>query len=164
MAVGKTTLGKRLARALKRPFIDTDKLVEELTGSSVASIFEVEGEDSFRLKEAEALRSIKDHEPAVVATGGGLPCYYDNMAFMNGHGVTVYMQAEKAFIQSRLTNAKVKRPLVKSLDAEALQVFIAQKMAEREPWYLQSKVVVKVPDKSAESLVNTVLSAIGLND
>lgn len=161
MAVGKTTLGKRLAKALERPFVDTDMLIEGQQGISVARLFEESGEDVFRLKEAEALRSIKDNKPAVVATGGGLPCYYDNMAFMNQHGTTLYLQAEPAFIQSRLIKARVKRPLVKSLDEDALQAFITQKLAEREYWYLQAKLVVKVPGKSAESLVNTVVEALG---
>lgn len=159
MAVGKTTLGKKLATALAMPFIDTDKLVVQQTKKSIEEIFEQDGEETFRKLEADALRSIKDDEPAVVATGGGLPCYYDNMAFMNEHGFTVYLSAESSFIYSRLVKAKKPRPLVKSLTPEELMEFIQHKLTLRQPCYMQSHLHIEVPVKSSETLVRSIVEA-----
>lgn len=163
MAVGKTTLAKKLATALGMPFIDTDMLIVEQTHKTIEQIFETEGEDAFRKQEAEVLRAIKDRAPAVVATGGGLPCYYDNMAFMNEHGFTVYLSAEKAFIYSRLTKVKKPRPLVKSLNAEQLMEFIQHKLTQRQPYYMQSHLLVRVPAKSPETLVNSIVEAYNVH-
>lgn len=159
MAVGKTTFGKRLARALSMPFIDTDKLIEQRTHKTIAQLFDELGEKAFRAIEADVLRSLPNHKPHVIATGGGLPCYHDNMLFMKKEGLTVYLKAEPAFIYSRLVHAKKPRPLVKGLKGEELMQFIAHKLAERAAFYTQSRVVVELPEKDGESLVNTVVSA-----
>lgn len=158
MAVGKTTLGKKLAKELNIPFLDTDKLVEQEAACSIDDIFKRDGEEAFRRLEAGVLRSIRDKAPSVVATGGGLPCYYDNMAFMNEHGFTVYLEASTEFIYSRLVKAKHPRPLVKSLDNEELREFIAHALSQRQAWYRQSQLHISLPVKSAETLVNTVAS------
>lgn len=159
MGVGKTTIGKKLANQLHLPFIDTDKLITQQTGKSIPKLFEQQGEDAFRLLESQALRSIGS-EPSVIATGGGLPCYYDNMSYMNVHGVTVYLRADKWFIHSRLTQAKAPRPLIKSLNSEELLAFIEEKLAFRQAFYSQSKVQVDMPVKSFETLVNTIISLV----
>ncbi len=159
MAVGKTTLGKRLARALSMPFIDTDKLIEQRTHKTIEQLFEEVGERAFRAIEADVLRGIANHKPHVIATGGGLPCFHDNMLFMKKEGLTVYLKAEPTFIHSRLVHAKKPRPLVKGLKGDELLQFIAHKLAERAVFYTQSRVVVELPEKGDESLVNTVVSA-----
>lgn len=159
MGVGKTTLGKRLALALNMPFADTDTLVEQRTGLSVEQLFETRGEEAFRQLEADVLHSISSLPAAVIATGGGLPCYHNNMEYMNTHGLTVYIKAAPAFIYSRLIKAKKPRPLIKSLDKEQLMHFIERKISEREAWYLMSKMELTLPQKSPESTVNTISSA-----
>ncbi|MES2691654.1 MAG: shikimate kinase [Bacteroidota bacterium] len=159
MGVGKTTLGKRLALALKMPFIDTDKLVEEGAGMPVEQIFETRGEEAFRKMEADVLRTINNNAPSVVATGGGLPCYYNNMAFMNEHGFTTYIKAGPQFIYSRLIKAKKPRPLIKSLDKEELLAFISEKISDRKAYYELSKLQINFPENNTESLVNTIVSA-----
>lgn len=159
MGVGKTTLGKRLALALKMPFIDTDKLVEQLAGKTIEQIFETLGESAFRKMETDALLNIKNETPAVIATGGGLPCYNQNMDFMNKHGLTVYIKAEPEFIYSRLIKAKKPRPLIKSLNKDELLAFIGQKLSERKGYYEMSKVQINFPEKNTQTLVNTVTSA-----
>lgn len=159
MGVGKTTIGKKLANQLKLRFIDTDKLIAQQTGKSIPKLFEQQGEEVFRLIESQALRSI-DETPSVIATGGGLPCYYDNMSYMNVHGVTVFLRADKWFIHNRLTQAKAPRPLIKSLNSEELLAFIEEKLTARQGFYSQSKVQVDVPLKSFETLVNTVVGLL----
>ncbi len=159
MAVGKTTFGKKLARALAMPFLDTDKLIEHQTNKTIEQLFEELGEDGFRKLEADVLRNLPAHKPYVVATGGGLPCYYDNMLFMNNTGFTVYLNAEPAFIHSRLERAKKPRPLVKGLKGEALLQFITNKLGQRSAFYSQSKLTLSLPEKEPETLIKTVLSA-----
>lgn len=159
MGVGKTTLGKRLALALKIPFIDTDRLVEQFAGKTVEQIFETEGEDAFRKMENQVLRNIRKERACVIATGGGLPCYHHNMDFMNENGLTVYIKAEPEFIYSRLIRAKKPRPLIKSLDKDGLLVFIRQKLSERKGCYERSKLHINFPEENAENLVNTIVSA-----
>lgn len=158
MAVGKTTFGKKLARALALPFIDTDKLIEQQTHKTIEQLFEELGEDEFRKLEADVLRSLPSDKSYVIATGGGLPCYYDNMLFMNETGLTVYLNAEPAFIFSRLARAKKPRPLVKGLKGDELLQFITHKLGQRAAFYSQSKLTLSLPEKEPESLVNTVLS------
>lgn len=160
MGVGKTTIGKKLANQLKLRFIDTDKLVVQQTGKSIPKLFEQQGEDGFRLLESQVLRSIDD-EPSVIATGGGLPCFYDNMLYMNVHGVTVYIKADKLFIHSRLSQAKAPRPLIKSLNSDELLAFIEEKLTQRQVFYGQSLLHVDVPLKSFETLVESVVLAKG---
>ena len=159
MAVGKTTFGKRLARALSMPFLDTDKLIEQGTNNSIEQLFTEKGEVVFREIEAEVLRNLPNEKPHVIATGGGLPCYHNNMSFMKKEGLTVYLKAEPTFIYSRLVRAKRSRPLVKGLKGDELLQFITHKLTERASFYAQSEVVIELPEKSDESLVNTVVSA-----
>jgi len=159
MAVGKTTFGKRLAKALSMPFLDTDNLIEQRTNNSIERLFIEKGEEAFREIEAHVLRNLPNEKPHVIATGGGLPCYHDNMLFMKNEGLTVYLKAEPAFIFSRLVRAKSPRPLVKGLKGDELLQFITRKLTERIPFYAQSEVVIELPEKSDESLVNTVVLA-----
>lgn len=158
MAVGKTTFGKKLARALAMPFIDTDKLIEHQTNKTIEQLFEELGENEFRKLEADVLRNLPAHKPHVVATGGGLPCYYNNMLFMNNTGLTVYLNAEPSFIYSRLVRAKKPRPLVKGFKGDELLQFITNKLAQRAAFYTQSVLTLSLPQKDTESLVNTVVS------
>jgi shikimate kinase len=158
MAVGKTTFGKKLARALAMPFIDTDKLIEQQTHKTIDQLFEELGEDEFRKLEADVLRNLPTHKSHVIATGGGLPCYYNNMLFMNESGFTVYLNAEPAFIYSRLLRSKKPRPLVKGLKGDELLQFITHKLGQRATFYSQSKLTLNLPEKEPESLLNTVVS------
>ncbi|MBW7846230.1 MAG: AAA family ATPase [Bacteroidia bacterium] len=159
MGVGKTTIGRRLARKLNMKFVDTDKLIIQKTGETIDAIFKNRGEESFRKIEADVLRSI-DFASAVIATGGGLPCYNNNMEYMNQHGLTVYLYAEKSFIFHRLKNAKKVRPLIKELSQEQLKTFIEEKLNERHPIYKQSKLQLNLPIDNLESLVNREFAAL----
>lgn len=159
MGVGKTTLGKKLAARLGMSFIDTDALVEAQSGKRITDLFGSEGEEAFRKLEAGVLRGINDHVPAVIATGGGLPCYYDNMAFMNEHGFTVYLKADPAFVFSRLRRAGQARPLIRNMNEGQLRDFIRQKMTEREPVYERCQWHFRLPAGTAETLVSSIVEA-----
>lgn len=92
MGCGKTTLGRKLATRLGYTFYDLDHLLEEQAGMSVAEYFSSFGETAFRLAESEILKNTSYGENAVISTGGGLPCFFDNMDWMKAHGITLYKQ------------------------------------------------------------------------
>ncbi len=88
MSSGKTTMGQLVADSLNVPFMDTDQMIEEQSGMTIAGIFSTQGEKEFRDLEADVLRQSTIHEKAIIATGGGAPCFHHNMTWMNEHGIT----------------------------------------------------------------------------
>lgn len=141
MGVGKTTLGKKLARALEVEFVDSDAALEDRFGCSIAEYFEKKGEHVFRLMEHLWLKELTD-SPKVIATGGGMPCFYANIELMNQKGVTIYLKRSAKELHHRLINAKQQRPLIQELKEEELLIYIEQKIKEREQFYLKAKHVL----------------------
>ena len=131
MGCGKSTLGRKLARRLGVDFIDTDALVEEREGASVADVFRYEGEERFREAERRVLDEvIAGASFAVVSTGGGLPTWRDNMPCMNAVGHTVYLRRSPEQIARRLSPyGRRKRPRLQGLDDEQLVAFMRGDMA-----------------------------------
>ncbi len=152
MGSGKTTIGKKLANYLKYEFVDLDKLIEVKAGMSIVDYFEIHGENAFRELEKEVLQLAHFGENAIIATGGGAPCYDDNMAWMSANGQVVYLSLPPKALASRLENSKADRPLIRNLKGEQLVDFISNKLKEREPFYNQSKFVVSASDLTAERL------------
>ena len=157
MGCGKSTKAKQLAHRLDSPVIDLDAEIVSKTGKTIAEYFAEFGEKGFRDYESEMLKSFDYPENCVVATGGGLPCFFDNMEWMNANGETVYLQMEPAALVSRLHNRQ-KRPLIKDLDDEQLLEFIKVKLAERNPFYTKAKVIVDAFDLDAEKLEEAIRS------
>jgi len=139
MGCGKSTVGRMLAPALKWRFIDLDKYIEDKEGRTIPEIFAAEGESFFRQLENEALQDIVSMEDVVVATGGGAPCFLNNMQLMNESGLTVYLKVAPEELFLRLGPGKTERPLLAGKSDEELIAFIREKLGEREPWYLQAK-------------------------
>ena len=102
MGSGKTTIGRGLARRLGLRFIDMDTEVEQRTGMSVTDYFAARGEEAFRGEEREVLRCLTNEQDAVVATGGGVPCFFDNMEVMNASGLTIYLKMGPEKLAARL--------------------------------------------------------------
>lgn len=152
MGSGKTTIGKKLANYLKYEFVDLDKLVEYKVGMSIVEYFEIHGETAFREAEKEVLQNAFFAENSIIATGGGAPCYADNMAWMIEHGQVVYLSLPPKALANRLENSKSDRPLIRNLKGDDLEDFIAKKLAEREQFYNQAKFVVSASDLTAERL------------
>jgi len=152
MGSGKTTIGKKLANYLKYDFIDLDKLIETKVGMSIVQYFELHGESAFRDLEREVLQKTDFPENVIVATGGGAPCFGDNMSWMNGNGLVAYLSLSPKALANRLENSKTDRPLIRNLKGDELEGFISAKLAEREPFYSQSKFVVSASDLTAERL------------
>ncbi|HSV87201.1 MAG TPA: shikimate kinase [Bacteroidales bacterium] len=156
MGSGKSSLGRRIARKLNYRFIDLDTEVERIAGQSIAEIFEQMGEMHFRKLESEALRKTIEISPAVIATGGGTPCYFDNMDFINRNGTSVYLRLSPQSLAWRLENAQKKRPLVLNCIGEDLLQYIEQKLREREPCYMQSACIVKGETVRVDQVISLV--------
>ncbi|MFT5385439.1 MAG: shikimate kinase [Saprospiraceae bacterium] len=141
MGSGKSHTGKALAARMDCPFFDLDEYIEEKLSMSISAIFDQKGEDYFRIEERKCLRDFGVLGKAVIATGGGTSCFFDNMEWMKLHGVTVYLKASPSVLALRLENEKSKRPLIADFTEEALLDFIINKLKERSPFYEQASVV-----------------------
>ena len=139
MGAGKTTLGRALAKELKIEFIDMDNYIEERLCKSISQIFAEKGEEGFREIERRMLHEAGEFENVVISTGGGTPCFFDNIEYMNRQGATVFLDVpvERLFI--RLSIARKKRPLIMGKSDEELRCFIAEQLAKRLPHYSKAK-------------------------
>lgn len=153
MGCGKTTAGKKLASKLGYSFIDLDELIESNQNKSIANIFEDEGQEIFRKIEREALHTTFNLTNSVISTGGGAPCFFDNIEQMNSHGKTVYIQLSPKALVSRLSSAKNERPLIKGKSDDELLDFIEKALLEREPFYIKAQYRVKGLGLSADSII-----------
>ncbi len=152
MGCGKTTLGRKLANRLSYPFMDLDHVLEAQAGMTIAQYFAQYGEDAFRKLESTVLKQTDYHEHMVVSTGGGLPCFFDNIEWMNAQGKTVYIKLSPKTLATRLENEKEERPLLREKHGEALVAFIADKLKEREPFYDKATIVTDGLSLTAEKI------------
>lgn len=156
MGSGKTTIGRGLARRLGMRFVDMDTEVEQRSGLSVADYFAAHGEEAFRGQEREVLESLTAERDAVVATGGGVPCFFDNMEVMNAAGLTIYLKMGPEKLAARLEHGKAKRPLLRDKTQQQLRDFIAENLARREPFYGRAKMVMACDTMSDEYIAGHV--------
>ncbi|HEY5511973.1 MAG TPA: shikimate kinase [Prolixibacteraceae bacterium] len=143
MGCGKSTIGRKVAALMGINFIDLDKYIEERNFKSVPDIFALEGEPAFRAKERQALREVAEFEEIVVGTGGGAPCFFDNIQLMNQAGITVYLAPDNETLACRLLKSKNERPLIAGKSKEELLAFIQQAVEKRAPFYEQSKIIIR---------------------
>jgi len=146
MGVGKTSLGKKLAKELGWQFVDTDKWIENKIGITISEIFNEKGEDFFREQEKYCLSELKSLENCVISVGGGLPCFGENMNKLNSFGTTIYLQLESKEIMKRLNQSKKSRPLLLGLEDKELEVYITNKLQERAQFYTLANHTVR-PDR-----------------
>jgi shikimate kinase len=158
MGCGKTTLGRKLAARLNYTFFDLDHLLEEQAGMSVAEYFSSFGETAFRLAESEILKNTAYGDNAVISTGGGLPCFFDNMDWMKAQGTTLYIKLSPKTLASRLEHGKEARPLLRDKHGDELVAFIADKLAERESFYEQAQVIAEGLSLMAEKVEELVMN------
>jgi shikimate kinase len=152
MGCGKTSWGRKLSADLEYDFIDLDHVLEAKAGMTIAEYFAANGEEAFRKLESEILKETQYPENAVVSTGGGLPCFFDHMDWMNSHGQTLYIQLSPKALANRLENAKTPRPVLQGKKGDELVEFIEHKLAERENYYLQATHIISGIDMSVKSL------------
>ena len=163
MGAGKSTLGRKIAKRTELPFLDTDKMVEEAEGAEVADIITYAGEEYFRKAERRALEQTAEFENAIISTGGGLPVWGDNQAWMAERGVSVYLKRSPEQIISRLSpHGRQKRPKFRGLNDEELLQVMREHLAEREPIYEKADIVMdcsvlsdwEISDKLCELIKN----------
>ncbi len=140
-AAGKTTLGKRLAHKLGYPFLDLDQFIIEREGRSIPEIFAQDGEGYFREKETEMLRTALVPERIVLATGGGVPCFFDNIEFINAHSLSIWIDVPVPVLVERI-GRNSNRPLYQ-LSPEALEQKIKKTYQERILFYQKAKLVLR---------------------
>lgn len=160
MGSGKTTLAKKLALRMGYDLIDLDHELEKGLHTSIAEFFKTHGEQAFRELESKTLKEFGYPENCVVATGGGAPCYFDNMEWMNSHGTTVYLQLTTPALAQRLFNGRAKRPLLKDLSEEEIEDFIDQKMLERQAFYSQAQLKVDGFNLTADALQAMLIAGL----
>jgi len=160
MGSGKSTTGKELASRLKWTFIDLDEKIESITGMKIQDIFSEKGEDFFRKTESEVLKEMSSESNAVISTGGGTPCFGDNMDFMRRSGLTVYLRMTPARLKSRLTGLSDHRPLLKDIGKEGLEEYIAGKLSEREKWYSRAEIIIDDLNTDFSVIYSTVRKLI----
>lgn len=157
MGSGKSTLGKKLAKKINQPFFDLDVVIEEKENKTITEIFEQEGEEYFRKIEQNTLKElVTTNSNFVISLGGGTPCFYDNMEFVNANGASVYLKYNSGILHSRLINAKTVRPLVKDKTDDELKLFIEDKLTEREVFYNQAQLTVEAKNLRVEDLIELI--------
>ena len=156
MGAGKTTAAKRLAHRLGWEPYDTDAMLEEKYHISVDDFFHKYDEALFRKLETEILQSTENLENAVISTGGGTPCFNDNISWMNEHGTTVFLRISPKAAVSRLLLSKKKRPLTENKSEEELTEYVQNHYASRLPFYEQAKICVKAEDCDLENLIKLI--------
>jgi len=160
MGSGKTYWGRLLSQKLSIPFFDLDEQVVSHEGKTISEIFAEKGEEHFRLQEKEVLHIITEsHDSFVMACGGGSPCYFNNIEYMNRSGTTVWINTPLDALYQRLLGEKESRPMIKELTDEQLKGFIVKKFADRKIYYEQADVVMDEEPVQLEKLVEKVFHA-----
>lgn len=144
MGAGKTTVGKALAKDLGIQFYDLDWYIEERYRQTIAQLFEKYGENGFREIEQKMLHEVAEFEDVIISAGGGTPCFFDNMEYMNRQAQTVYLKATPEVLFKHLRMGKTERPLLKNKTPEEIRQFISESLAQREPFYSSAHYIFDV--------------------
>ena len=144
MGAGKTTVGKALSKELGIIFYDLDWYIESRMRKSVSQILAERGEEGFRKIEYNMLHEVAEFENVIISCGGGTPCFFDNMDYLNQQGQVVYLKADPEVLYKHLLMAKVERPLLKNKTPEELITFIREQLEKREPFYSKARYTLDV--------------------
>jgi len=164
MGCGKSTIGRKVAELLEMTFVDLDKYIEERYFKSVPAIFADEGEGGFRDKERTSLLEVSQFENVVVGTGGGTPCFFDNMEVMNNNGITVYIAPDTEILAARLLKSRTERPLIAGKSPENLISFINDALLKRAPFYEKSKIIIRGENNLDVQTVIELIRQFNLNN
>ena len=160
MGSGKSYWGRKLSEKLNLPFFDLDEQVVSHEGKSISEIFIVHGEEYFRLQEKNTLHLLTEsHDSFIMATGGGTPCYFNNIEYMHLSGTTVWINTSQNELFKRLISEKEKRPLISELTDEQLQGFISKKYSDRRIYYEQADMIIDDETLDLDKLIQKVFHA-----
>lgn len=162
MGAGKTTIGKALAKALGVTFYDLDWYIETRMRRTVKQIFDSEGEEGFRRIEYNMLHEVAEFENVVLSCGGGTPCFYDNIDYMNRQGKVVYLKASPEVLYEHLKMGKSVRPLLLGKTPDEVRRFIVEQLAQRERFYSKAQYTLNIDlldncgkiDQTVERILN----------
>ena len=160
MGSGKSTTGRKIATSLHWSFIDTDRLIEEHNGLSVAELFTLHGEQNFREAEKQALKTASARSRTVVACGGGTPCTEENISVMKETGVILYLKLPVDILVSRLEKSKTRRPLLMNNGGTDLRVRVQELLAKRTGWYEQADIIADGQNTTVEKLTGQLARLI----
>ena len=144
MGSGKSYVGTRLAADLGLDFLDLDDIIERTENQTIANIFTAKGEAYFRKIESEYLKNTKKNQNTVISTGGGTPCFFDNMKWMNDNGTTIFLNPTIDILFKRLQPETAKRPLLADNSDETLRLFISQKLENRLKYYEKAQHIINI--------------------
>jgi shikimate kinase len=156
MGSGKSFWKQQLSKKLKTDGYDLDKIIESVEEKSVSAFFEQEGESSFRKTEAKLLRWFGEKKSFILATGGGTPCFHQNMEWMNQQGITIWLDEPVEVLVERLLLEMAQRPLIKDLSAQELDSFIENKLKERRPFYSQATKKLSGSEINLKNLIANI--------
>lgn len=157
MGSGKTHWGQLLANHWQVPLFDLDAVIEAASGKTIAQIFDAQGEEYFRELERETLQALIDrYENMILSTGGGTPCYFNNIELMKSSGKVIWLNTAIEVIATRLKNEKAKRPLVRDISDEELHAFILKKMNDRRIYYEQAHKIVLEDQIDFDTLLKAI--------
>lgn len=160
MGAGKTYWGRLVSEKLHIPFFDLDEQIVSHEGKPITEIFAEHGEEYMRLLEKDILHIITEsHENFVMACGGGTPCFYNNIDYMNKSGTTIWLNSSIDVLYHRLVKEKQQRPLLKHLSNEQLKGFIIKKFSDRKIFYEQADIILEEDPLKIESLVEKIFHA-----
>ena len=144
MGSGKTTIGKALSKETGLIFYDLDWYIESRMRKSVSQIFAEKGEEGFRKIEHNMLHEVAEFEDVIISCGGGTPCFFDNMDYLNQQGEVIYLKASPETLYKHLMMAKIERPLLKGKSTDELIAYITEHLKQREPFYEKARHMLDV--------------------
>ncbi len=160
MGSGKSTAGKKLARKLGLGFFDLDELIEQESSLSISTYFKKYGEAKFRELENEILWKTFQLENVLISTGGGTPCFFDNIQRINQKGISVYLKADIALIISRLKGEKNQRPLIKDKSDDELRKYLMDLLSRREKFYEKAHIIASAKSLNISELSEQIKSFV----
>ncbi len=164
MGSGKSFIGNLLSNQLSLPFYDLDTLIEKKEGKTISTLFKEKGEIYFRKTEhIVLLETLKQKDNCILSLGGGTPCFYDNMDWVNQNSISIYLQNSIPTLSNRLVKEKEQRPIISHLQNEQLPEFIAKHLFERRPFYEKAIHTVNTDKQNIEETLNIIQEKIGLS-
>lgn len=168
MGSGKTTVGHALSQDLNLPFYDLDWYIESRMHCTVKDIFDSKGEDGFRRIEHNMLHEVAEFEDVIISCGGGTPCFFDNMDYLNQQGETVFLKCTPDVLYQHLKMGKTVRPLLLNKTPEEVREFINVQLKEREPFYNKAKHIIDVTvmdnREKIKITVDTIKKELGIDE